>query len=64
MTVCQKMPKSYFQSQFCMSKINKKFSKQNSFKNINSHEKLKEEEANNAAQQAANTKCNARFLKK
>ena len=27
MTVCQKMPKSYFQSQFWMSKINQIFSK-------------------------------------
>ena len=29
MTVCQKVPKSYFQSQFWMSKINRFFSKKN-----------------------------------
>ena len=35
-TVCQKVPKLYFQSQFSMSKIDGIFSKQkNSFKNIN-----------------------------
>ena len=31
----QKVPKLYFQSQFSMSKINRIFSKKNSFKNIN-----------------------------
>ena len=31
----QKVPKSYFQSQFSMSKINGIFSKNNAFKNIN-----------------------------
>ena len=35
MTVCQKVPKLYFQSQFWMSKINWIFSKKNSSKNIN-----------------------------
>ena len=33
--VCQKVPKSYFQSQFSMSKIDGIFSKKKSFKNIN-----------------------------
>ena len=33
--VLQKVPKSYFQRQFSMSKINGIFSKKNSFKNIN-----------------------------
>ena len=33
--VRQKVPKSYFQRQFSMSKINEIFSKKNSFKNIN-----------------------------
>ena len=35
MTVCQKVPKSYFQSQFWMSKINRFFSKKKLSKNIN-----------------------------
>ena len=35
MTVRQKVPKSYFQSQFRMSKINQIFSKKNLSKNIN-----------------------------
>ena len=35
MTVCQKVPKSYFQSQFWMSKIDRIFSKKNLSKNIN-----------------------------
>ena len=35
MTVCQKMPKSYFQSQFWMSKTNPTFSKKKLSKNIN-----------------------------
>ena len=35
MTVCQKVPKSYFQSQFWMSKINQMFSKKKLSKNIN-----------------------------
>ena len=35
MTVCQKVPKSYFQSQFWMSKINRIFSKKKLSKNIN-----------------------------
>ena len=35
MTVCQKVPKSYFQSQFWMSKINWIFSKKKLSKNIN-----------------------------
>ena len=35
MTVCQKVPKSYFQSQFWMSKIDRIFSKNNLSKNIN-----------------------------
>ena len=35
MTVCQKVPKSYFQSQFWMSKNNRIFSKKNLPKNIN-----------------------------
>ena len=35
MTVCQKVPKSYFQSQFWMSKIDQIFSKKNLSKNIN-----------------------------
>ena len=34
-TVCQKVPKLYFQSQFWMSKINQIFSKKNLSKNIN-----------------------------
>ena len=34
--VRQKVQKLYFQSQFSMSKINRIFSKENSFKNINS----------------------------
>ena len=33
--VCQKVPKSYFQSQFSMSKIDGIFTKKNSFKNMN-----------------------------
>ena len=33
--VGQKVPKSYFQGQFSMSKINGIFSKKTSFKNIN-----------------------------
>ena len=32
---CQKVPKSYFQSQCCMSKIDGTFSKKKSFKSIN-----------------------------
>ena len=35
MTVRQKVPKSYFQSQFWMSKINRIFSKKKLSKNIN-----------------------------
>ena len=35
MTVCQKVPKSYFQSQFWISKINRTFSKKILSKNIN-----------------------------
>ena len=35
MTVCQKVPKLYFQSQFWMSKINRIFSKKKLSKNIN-----------------------------
>ena len=35
MTVCQKVPKLYFQSQFWMSKINQIFSKKKLSKNIN-----------------------------
>ena len=35
MTVRQKVPKSYFQSQFWMSKINQIFSKKKLSKNIN-----------------------------
>ena len=35
MTVCQKVPKSYFQRQFWMSKINRIFSKKILPKNIN-----------------------------
>ena len=35
MTVCQKVPKSYFTSQFWMSKINKIFQKKILSKNIN-----------------------------
>ena len=37
MTACQKEPKSYFQSQFWMSKIDRIFSKKKKkiFKNIN-----------------------------
>ena len=35
MTVCQKVPKLYFQSQFWMSKINRIFSKKNLSKNMN-----------------------------
>ena len=35
MTVCQKVPNSYFQSQFWMSKIKWIFSKKNLSKNIN-----------------------------
>ena len=34
-SVCQKVPKLYFQSQFSMSKIDGIFSKKKSFKNIN-----------------------------
>ena len=34
-SVRQKVPKSYFQSQFSVSKINGIFSKKKSFKNIN-----------------------------
>ena len=34
-TVCQKVPKSYFRSQFWMSKINRIFSKKKLSKNIN-----------------------------
>ena len=34
-TVRQKVPKSYFQDQFSMSKINRIFSKKKSFQNIN-----------------------------
>ena len=33
--VCQKVPKSYFQSQFSMSKIDGIFSKKKSIQNIN-----------------------------
>ena len=33
--VCQKVPKSYFQSQFSMSKIDGIFQKKKKFKNIN-----------------------------
>ena len=35
MTVCQKVPKLYFQSQFWMSKINQIFSKKKLSKNTN-----------------------------
>ena len=35
MTVCQKVPKLYFQSQFWMSKIDQIFSKKKLSKNIN-----------------------------